>query len=191
MYVVRTFFPDWKSLSIHESSPVDRGASTLFREHCREYTATQLHPDAATGVTRDGLRCEDLEKLTFPDETFDLTISQDVMEHVNRPDLAHREIARTLKPGGAHVFTAPTYKGLVTSCRRAFIRPASVEHLHEPEYHGNPVDHRGALVTFHYGHDLPERIYEWSGLNTTVLRFHDHHIGVIGDFTEVYVSRKS
>jgi len=190
MHTIRVFFPEWRSLSIHESSPIERGASAMLRQHCRSYTATQLYPGMVTGTTRDGIRCEDLEKLTFSDECFDLTVSQDVMEHVNRPDLAHREIARTLRPGGAHVFTAPTYKGLVTSFRRAFVGPDGVEHLHEPEYHGNPVDPRGALVTFHYGYDLPERIHEWSGLHTTVLRFHDHHIGAIGDFTEVYVSRK-
>jgi 2-polyprenyl-3-methyl-5-hydroxy-6-metoxy-1,4-benzoquinol methylase len=45
--------------------------------------------------------------LTFGDETFDLTITQDVMEHVFNPEKAFQEIMRTTKSGGAHVFTTP------------------------------------------------------------------------------------
>ena len=47
-----------------------------------------------------GVRCENLEELTFPDESIDLHISQDVMEHVFQPKRAFAEIARTLRPGG-------------------------------------------------------------------------------------------
>ncbi len=169
---------------------MERGASVRIRQACDHYVPTQFFPDVPAGEVHKGVRCENLERLTFPDASFDLTISQDVMEHVNRPDLAFREVARTLKPRGAYVFTAPTYKGLTKSFRRAFIHPDSIEHLHEPEYHGNPIDPKGSLVTFHYGYDLPEKIYEWSQLNTTVLRFHDHEVGVIGEFTEVYLCRK-
>ena len=41
----------------------------------------------------------------------------------------------------------------------------------KPEYHGNPVSDKGALVTFHYGYDLPELIREWSGMEYTYLSF--------------------
>ena len=58
-----------------------------------------------------GFRNEDLEALTFPDASFDLTVTLDVMEHVNQPDVVLREVARTLRPGGAYLFTVPTYKG--------------------------------------------------------------------------------
>lgn len=36
----------------------------------------------------------------IPDESFDLVLSSDVFEHINRPWLAAAEIARILKPGG-------------------------------------------------------------------------------------------
>jgi 2-polyprenyl-3-methyl-5-hydroxy-6-metoxy-1,4-benzoquinol methylase len=44
---------------------------------------------------------------TFENESFDLVITSDVFEHL--PDVAPavREILRTLKPGGAHIFTVP------------------------------------------------------------------------------------
>ena len=40
------------------------------------------------GSEKDGVRCENLEKLTFANETFDLVITQDVMEHVHTPQAA-------------------------------------------------------------------------------------------------------
>lgn len=51
----------------------------------------------------NGYRCENLKQLTFVDETIDLHITQDVLEHVLRLGRAFAEIARTLKPGGAHI----------------------------------------------------------------------------------------
>jgi len=38
------------------------------------------------------------------DESFDLVITQDFFEHVLRPA---KEIARTLKSGGAHIYAVP------------------------------------------------------------------------------------
>ena len=55
----------------------------------------------------NGIRFENLEHLSFDNETLDLHITQDVFEHLFDPAAAFREIARTLRPGGAHVFTTP------------------------------------------------------------------------------------
>ena len=38
--------------------------------------------DIAPGVYKNGLRCENLEQLTFADRSFDVFITQDVMKHV-------------------------------------------------------------------------------------------------------------
>lgn len=39
--------------------------------------------------------------MPFPDNTFDLCFSKQVLEHVRHPDVAVAEIHRTLRPGGA------------------------------------------------------------------------------------------
>lgn len=44
------------------------------------------------------------EHIPFADETFDLVISQWVVEHFTAPERAFAEMARVLKPGGALVF---------------------------------------------------------------------------------------
>ena len=149
-------------------------------------------PDAPFGEIVRGFRNENLERLTFPDNAFDIFVSLDVMEHVNYPEKVFAESARTLATGGVCIFTAPTYKNRVVTERRAvYLEDGTPDFLgNKPEYHGNPVSDKGALVTFHYGYDLPELIREWSGMDTRTYRFHDHKHGVIGEFTEVYVCWK-
>lgn len=189
--VLERRFPDWRKFAIHESSPVHRGISAKMAKECPRYVATQFYPGQKLGEKIQGYRNEDLEAQTFADETFDLVVSLDVMEHVNHPDKVMQEVARTLKPGGAYLFTVPTYKQRVTGERRALYRPdGSVEHFAEPEYHGNPVSADGSLVTFHYGYDLAELLCQWSGMDVEVIRYHDHRHGVIGEFTEVYLTTK-
>lgn len=190
--VLEERFPAWRRLRIHESSPEPRGVSKKLAAECRRYVATQFFPDAAPGVTRNGFRNENLERQSFADGAFDLVITLDVMEHVNEPEACFREIWRTLKPGGAYLFTAPTYKENVASERAArFLPNGAAEHYREPEYHGNPVNPQGALVTFRYGYDLPELIRSWAPFDVRVYRFHDHRHGIIGEFTEVYLCTRT
>ncbi len=44
----------------------------------------------------------------IPSNSVDLAYSRAVMEHLERPEEAYREIARVLKPGGVYVFTTPS-----------------------------------------------------------------------------------
>jgi SAM-dependent methyltransferase len=190
--VLERSFPGWRGMAIHESSPAPRGISAKLRREAPGYVASQFFAARPLGSSVEGFRNENLEAQTFAEGSFDLVVSLDVMEHVNRPDEALREIARTLKPGGAYLFTAPTYKERLTTERRALYRPdGGIDHLAPPEYHGNPISDAGSLVTFLYGYDFAELIAAWSGLDVEVARFHDHRHGVIGEFTEVYVARTS
>lgn len=185
--------PTWRDAAIHESSPNrQRGISAKLRRECERYTPTHFFPAEELGATARGVRNENLEHQTFPNESFDVVVTLDVMEHVGEPADVCREVHRTLRPGGRYIFTAPTFKGRIESEQRArYLPDGTPEHLVEPpEYHGNPIDPEGSLVTFHYGYDLPELIHRWSGLDVEVVRFHDHHHGIIGDMTEVYVCTK-
>jgi len=65
-----------------------------------------------------------------------------------------------------------------------------VVHLAEPEYHGNPIDPKGSLVTFHYGYDLADLIAEWTPFDVEIRRFHQRSSGIVAEFSEVVVCRK-
>ena len=55
------------------------------------------------------MKTEDAQALTYPDETFDRVFSVSVIEHIpgDGDQVAMREIARVLKPGGVACITVP------------------------------------------------------------------------------------
>ena len=191
MSVVKQFLPDWKKLIIHESSPVFRGASARFLKECSNYIPSQFIPSATFGSVIDGARNENLEELTFSNESIDLHISQDVLEHVFNPAKVFKEIERTLKPGGAHIFTVPLVNKEKPSSIRATIgQDGVIQHLKPSSYHSNPVSNEGALVTFDWGFDIAQYIYDASGLFTQMIYIEDLSRGIKAEYIEVLVTMK-
>jgi SAM-dependent methyltransferase len=183
------FSPAWPAMTIHESSPC--GVSSDFiRKKCKNYSVSYFFPDILPGSYHNGARCENLEKMTFENDTFDIFITQDVFEHVNHPDVAFREIARVLKPGGFHIFTVPLYRDLQVSQPRIVEKDGEIQHLLEPVYHWNPISSEGSLVTFDYGLDFTELIFRSSGMNTTIYLQKDPKMGLDAEFLEVFISQK-
>lgn len=187
--VIEKEFPNFRDLTIHESSP-HGPVFEMFKREVPRYQPTHYWPDIPHGEIRNGFRCENLEALTFEDASFDLVITQDVLEHVLSPGLAFKEIARSLKPGGAHIFTVPWYAPKPTFVRAAQSRDG-IQYFAEMDYHGNPIDDDGALVVTEWGADLAEFIFNHGGLYTTAYMTRDKHRGLAGEFLEVFVSRKT
>lgn len=185
-YIMDQYFQGWERKSIHESSP----SNTLISRYCDDYSTSQYFNGVAPGSLVEGVRCENLEALTFEDKSFDLFITQDVFEHIFNPDLAAREIMRVLKPGGAHIFTAPKHKNLSASYRRARLTGSEIEHIHEPAYHGNPIGDGRVLVTWDYGDDFECLVNYWSDATTTTYITRDRALGLDGEYLEVFVTRK-
>ncbi|MCB1500217.1 MAG: class I SAM-dependent methyltransferase [Bauldia sp.] len=132
------------------------------------YVRSYYFEDAVPGETRDGVICQDLERMTFADASFDLIITSDVMEHVFDVDAVIAETARVLRPGGAHIFSVPMVFPLRPgSTARARRGPGGVEHLAEPRYHRSGLDEPSLVVT-DFGADLAARHAE-RGLRA---RFH-------------------
>jgi len=189
MQVLDETASEWRELRIHESSP-DGASSQRLADACKGYDASQYWPDVAPGAARDGVRCEDVTRLTFDDASLDLFITQDVFEHVLDAARGFAEIARVLRPGGLHVFTVPWYRWKPTLVR-AQGGEHGPEYLEPPDYHANPVDPTGSLVITEWGWDLPDVIYRASGMTTTVHAITDPRHGIVGAFREVMVSRKA
>ena len=184
-------FTNWRDLAIHESSPSKGGASGRIRTECSSYVSSQYFPSHEFGSEVKGHRNENLEAMTFPNSSFDVVITQDVLEHVYDPAAVFREVARTLKPGGAHVFTVPIVnKHCPSQVWAVRNEDGSPRFLHEPDYHGNPVDPRGSPVTMRWGYDIVQFIKEASGLETSIEYIDDLELGVRAEYIEVLVTRK-
>lgn len=184
--------PDWRGERLHESSPSSRG-SLKFRDEALSYTPTHYRSDIPPGDMdpTGAWRCEDLERQTFPDGCFDIVITQDVFEHLFRPDLAIAEIARTLAPGGIHICTIPLVREHRPSRRRAVrAGDGEVVHLEPPEHHYNPVDPEGSLVTVDWGFDVGAYFQRYGGLATTIFHIDDLSRGIRAELNEVIVAQK-
>lgn len=193
MRVLGRHYPDYRKLEIHESSPCGRGVSTKLAKECSNYTFSHYFADIVPGEKHPetGVRCENLERLTFPDASFDLVITQDVMEHIFDPGSAFREIARVLKPGGAHIFTAPLVNKTKPATRRAELSPLGEMVYHfKPEYHGNPVDPKGSLVTVDWGYDIAAFVLKAAGTPTIIFQIDDINAGIRAEYIDVVMCIK-
>ena len=193
MRVIKQMYPNHLNLKVHESSPANRGVSPKLARECSEYSYSHYLPDVPLGQIdpKTNHRCENLEKLTFPDSTFDLFITQDVFEHLFDPKAAFQEIGRVLRPGGAHIFTVPLVnKWKPTTIRASLTGNDEIIHHMEPEYHGNPVDHQGSLMTMNWGYDIASFIVEHSKMTTIIMQIDDLDGGIRAEYIEVIASRK-
>lgn len=192
MHAIETYYPDFRDLLIHESSPGGRGASLKLAEQCGKYTASHFDRSVPRGsIASTGYQSEDLQQLTFENESFDLVVTQDVVEHLFEPEKAFAEITRILKPGGAHIFTVPLVNKINKSERCASINAdGKIQHLTDPEYHGNPIDSSGSLVTMRWGYDICEWIFRSSGLPTVIFSIDNLDLGIRAEYCEVLISIK-
>lgn len=118
-----------------------------------------------------GVRHEDVEQLSFADGSFDLVLSNDVLEHVVNPAKALEEAYRILRPQGELLMTVPFHLGLEKSVRRAEIVDGKLVHLLPEVYHGNPVSGEGSLVFTDFGWDFLQQMRA-AGFARAELRFY-------------------
>ncbi|MDD3242506.1 MAG: glycoside hydrolase family 99-like domain-containing protein [Eubacteriales bacterium] len=124
--------------------------------HCFEYM-----DGVQPGQYENGVQCNDLQALTFPDAFCDILITEDVLEHVQNVNAALGEIKRVLKPGGLFLFTVPLQESQPTKARPA-------DH---PYHHVDPLRPQGIPVLWDWGSDLPQILAE-HGLQAAVLQSH-------------------
>jgi hypothetical protein len=152
---LRQACPNVESLSVLELD--NQSPLRAFLSRAQSYTRSYFRDGVARGEVRaDGAVCEDITRLTFPDESLDLIVSSDVLEHVPAVLAAFRESARVLRPGGMHVFTVPIHAHTERTMQRARIEDGKVVHLiTPPDYHYDPLSPEGILAFWEFGPDLP------------------------------------
>ena len=89
----------------------------MIASHCDQLTAVDINQrdiDHAKILNQDvpnlTYGIEDALHLSFADNSFDLIVSVEVIEHVGRPERMLEEIARVLKPNGMALLTFPHLK---------------------------------------------------------------------------------
>lgn len=104
------------------------------------------------GEIIEGSRNEDICRLTYPDNAFDLVLSSDTLEHVHDFAAALAETRRVLRPGGRHIFTVPVlWTRARTETRARIAEDGRIVHLMPALYHGRG---RGAYRFIPVGVDM-------------------------------------
>ena len=129
----------------------------FLRRTAKSAALSEYFADAEPGAYRDGIRCEDAQRLSYADASFDLVTHTEVLEHVPDDARAFAELHRVLRPGGTMLFTVPLYGGYPT-IERARLRNGDVEHMMEPAYHIDPLRGAGILAFRDYGCDILDRV---------------------------------
>lgn len=126
------------------------------------------------------IRHEDALSLSFDDESLDIIISQDVLEHVPDYYLAMFESFRVLKKGGHMLFSIPFYIQQDVIIDRIKWENGVMTPILPPQYHGNPVDKNGSLVTYDYGWDLFKIIKDVGFSDVCLYSYWNFENGYIG-----------
>lgn len=156
-WAVRVQVGPLRGLEVCELSARGPLAAFLRREKAA-VSLSEYVEGAAPGELRGGVRCEDVQRLSYADAAFHLCTSTEVLEHVPSDAAAFAELRRVLRPGGVLLFTVPLGEQPTTR-ERARLREGRVEHLLPPSYHGDPLrPDVGILCYRDYGRDIVERL---------------------------------
>jgi 2-polyprenyl-3-methyl-5-hydroxy-6-metoxy-1,4-benzoquinol methylase len=104
---------------IFSDAAVDRGASVVSLDIGKRLVARTIARAGSRGVVGD------VCQLPVRDESFDIVISSEMLEHTDAPERAIMELARILRREGLLVLTTPNrvWQGVVRTASRLGLRP--------------------------------------------------------------------
>ncbi len=136
------------------------GHTRKWLARLEDYTQSNYVVDAEPGEIRGQHRNEDLLRLSFGANRFDLVTSSHVLEHVPDPAKAFSEVHRVLRPDGVHIFSVPfPWPPRPKSVTRCAIIDGEVVHDLEPVYHESPGG-EPSLVFTDFGLDVLDVLSE-------------------------------
>lgn len=150
-------------LGIHEDAKVyelsSRGALFRYLKHrFLDLYYSEYFEGVPPGRVRNGIPCQDVQRLQMEDSVFDLVTSTEVFEHVPEDDKGFAEIFRVLREGGHFVFSVPLADMDRTLERAEIGNDGRIIYLQEPEYHWDWFKRKKVLAFRTYGRDILERL---------------------------------
>lgn len=147
-------------------------------------------PEYRSGDVVNGIEHQDLHATSLPDALIDLLITSDVFEHIPDPNKAQREVFRILAPGGRHILTVPfTSDTLADEVRAVQSDDGEIQHLMEPEMHGDHLRPDGILAFRKFG---VASLVEWErlGFEVRAYQLRRPRAGIVGRHALVFELRK-
>ena len=129
-----------------------------LKKRTKQLVFSEYFDDVKTGDFKNNIQCQDVQELTFGDNSFDVCTSTEVFEHVPDDLKGFKEIFRVLKAKGTFLLTVPL--SLETNTvERAQYKNGRLQHILKPEYHGDNIRGWHQILCFrNYGKDIVQRI---------------------------------
>lgn len=155
----------------------------LHKNYAHVIGSEFLGDEYEPGQVQNGLRHEDITQLSFSDASLDYILSFEVLEHVPDTDSSLAEFMRVLDSGGFALVTAPFVSNNFETIVRASVdEDGQIEHLLEPEYHGNPTKpDEGSLCFYHFGWDLLEKFKAAGARDAAVISYYSAENANLGN----------
>jgi SAM-dependent methyltransferase len=147
--------PESQALRVAEINRIDGLHDQLGR--LPRFDGSDYRPGAPPGCIVDGVRSEDLTRLSYPDARFDLVLTSETLEHVPDLDAALGELRRVLARGGRHIFTIPLLPQTPKTFPRTVVLPDGTVEDRAPRI-AHPGGDWGYPVFTEFGADFPERL---------------------------------
>src|SRR5205085_2298506 len=102
------------------------------------------------------------------------------------------EAARVLQPGGKFLWSVPfadnSYKNII---RAVIDEHGQVNHLLEPEYHGDPVSDKGILCFTHFGWEMLDQVKAEGFSDAYAFIYRSDIFGYLGNEQILFVAEKA
>jgi len=181
LYAMEQITPLFQWLSHYSKNVICTGS---------EYLGENVESGAIVDGIIAGMRHENVESLSFDNASFDIIVSNDVLEHVNIPELALSEMHRVLKDNGEVFITIPFHINNLETIRRAELKAGEIHHLLPALYHGNPLSEEGSLVFNDFGWDFIEKMKMVGFQEVALCYYWSYLYGYLGDPQYYFWARK-
>ncbi len=105
--------------------------------------------------------------------------------------MALAECFRCLKKNGTLLFSVPFNRFSQSNLVRAKIdEHGSVEHILEPEYHGDPTNTEGCLCFYHFGWEILDQLRQVGFTQVRAHFFWSEKLGYLGEEQILFSARK-
>jgi SAM-dependent methyltransferase len=119
---------------------------------------SEFFDGVASGEVHEGVQCQDVQRLTYADASFDVCTSTEVFEHVPDDRAGFAELHRVTAAGGHLLLTVPLSDRDET-VERATLEEGLVRHLQPPTWHDDRIRGTGRVLVYRdYGRDITDRL---------------------------------
>jgi hypothetical protein len=142
-------------------------------------------------MNADGIRHEDMTRLSFAGDSFDLICACDVLEHIAEFRTALQECFRCLRAGGTLLLSVPFLPDAEETLVRARVSvEGQVVRLLPPEYHFDPIDASGVLCFQQFGWDLLDTMRDIGFVDVSGEFYWSKELGYLGGAQQLFTGQK-